>query len=84
MDNLEFIRLDAKFATASRFSAHSGTWEEMKTSTGLAEIEYCTFGEVFVGDSNFDTQGTPNLSLSKWHFMSSLTQNPKSNTESEV
>lgn len=40
MDNLEFMRLDAEFATASIFAAKSGTWEEMRTSTGLAEIEY--------------------------------------------
>jgi hypothetical protein len=40
MDNLEFMRFDAEFATASLYAAQSGTWEEMKTSTGLAEIEY--------------------------------------------
>jgi hypothetical protein len=40
MDDLEFMRFDAEFATASLYAAQSGTWEEMKTSTGLAEIEY--------------------------------------------
>lgn len=40
MDELEFMRLDTEFATASIYAAQSGTWEEIKTSKGLAEIEY--------------------------------------------
>jgi hypothetical protein len=40
MDNLEFMRLDADFATACLFAAQPGTWEEVAGPTGLAEIEY--------------------------------------------
>ncbi|KAJ4364607.1 hypothetical protein N0V83_009203 [Neocucurbitaria cava] len=40
MDKLEFMRLDTEFATASIYAAQSGTWEEIKTSKGLADIEY--------------------------------------------
>ncbi|KAF2794778.1 hypothetical protein K505DRAFT_336642 [Melanomma pulvis-pyrius CBS 109.77] len=40
MDSLEFMRLDAEFATSVLFAMQYGSWEEMKTSTGLTEIEY--------------------------------------------
>ena len=40
MDDLELMRFDAEFATASLYAAQSGTWDEMKTSTGSANIEY--------------------------------------------
>ena len=40
MDDLEFIRFDAEFATASLYAAQPGTWEDMKTLKGLAEIKY--------------------------------------------
>jgi hypothetical protein len=40
MDNLEVMRLDVEFATASLFAAEYGTWEEIKTAKGLARIEY--------------------------------------------
>jgi hypothetical protein len=40
MNHLEFLRLDVEYAAASLFAAEYGTWEEVKTSKGVAEIEY--------------------------------------------
>lgn len=40
VDNLEFQRRDAEFATASLYAAQPGTWEDMRRSKGSAEIEY--------------------------------------------
>jgi hypothetical protein len=39
-NNLEFIRLNAEYATASLYAAQPGTWEDTKESRGLAEIQY--------------------------------------------
>jgi hypothetical protein len=40
MDDLEYLRLDIEYATASLFAAEYGTWEEIKAAKGVAKIEY--------------------------------------------